>query len=148
MEKILEELIEFTKGCRNDMHEPDEQEVSALVVGDHLDNAMGNQIIYREDFTYQEYVVVLKRKGEGGTKEFKINLATLIALARLSDLKTDRSGSRQVLEERNECLEALVELSDSVFQSYKSLNNHKESCKPENLEVLKKPLEVIKKLKG
>lgn len=77
----LAELLEFTKNCRPDMHEPDEQGISALIVGDHLDNAMWEEIKYHDTFTYQEYVVVLKK--EWGW-QLKINLATLIALARLA----------------------------------------------------------------
>lgn len=75
----LKRLINFTKGCRDDMHEPDEQGLKARVVGDHLDNAFGDQV--RADAIvqgFQEYVVILERNGE--TEPF--NLATLIALAR------------------------------------------------------------------
>jgi hypothetical protein len=82
MNEELDLLKEFTKECRVDMHEPDEQGISALVVGDHLDNAHGNSIHYHDDFSYQEYVVVLKKEGKG---EIRINLATLIAFARLAN---------------------------------------------------------------
>ena len=77
--EILKELKEFTKECRPSMHEPDEQDIEARVVGDHLDNAFGNNIRQKavED-GYQEYVIVLRK----GTEQFKINLADLIALAR------------------------------------------------------------------
>lgn len=85
MEKELKRLLEFTKACRDDMHEPDEQEISAMVVGDHLDNAHGHRIHYAEDFTYQEFVVVLNNDSTG--KEERFNLATLIALARKANLK-------------------------------------------------------------
>lgn len=90
MKQILDNLKEFTKDCREDMHEPDEQGLSARIVGDHLDNAMGTTIEY-QDFPFgdkssvqrQEYVVILDKVGEGS---FKINLADLIALARKSQL--------------------------------------------------------------
>lgn len=75
-----ERLLDITKGCRVDMHEPDEQDISALVVGDHLDNAFG-EIIAGDAIKqgYQEYVVVLKR----GIETEAFNLASLIALARI-----------------------------------------------------------------
>lgn len=83
MQEKLQELIEFTKECRDDMHEPDEQGIKARVVGDHLDNACGESVtadaVVRN---YQEYVVVLDKGGDS----FKINLATLIAIARKSIL--------------------------------------------------------------
>lgn len=67
-------LRDFTKECRVDMHEPDEQGVSARVTGRYFDNAYG-------DSGYgKEKIVILKK----GKKEFKINLATLIAVARLA----------------------------------------------------------------
>ena len=54
------DLLAFTEKCRINMHEPDEQGISALVIGTQLDNAMGVSIsenaILRE---YQEIVVVL-----------------------------------------------------------------------------------------
>lgn len=86
MKKDLKELLEFTEGCREDMHEPDEQDLSAMVIGDHLDNAFGNQLglMYKPecDLVSQEFVVVLKRNSK--VKVF--NLATLIALARKAKL--------------------------------------------------------------
>lgn len=81
LKKDRDALIEFTKGCDIEMHEPDNDDVSARVVGDHLDNAFGEAI--REEAMaegYQEFVVILKR----GVKTHRINLATLIAIARLS----------------------------------------------------------------
>ena len=75
-------LVEFTDGCREDMHEPDEQNIEARVVGDHLDNAMGTDIRSEAiEQGYQEFVVVLKRNN----KTLKINLANLIALARKAE---------------------------------------------------------------
>lgn len=80
-----QKLVAFTKPCRHDMHEPDEQGVKVAIVGDHLDNACGEHIdekAIREG--YQEYVVVLRRFDEETEKflECPINLASLIALAR------------------------------------------------------------------
>ncbi len=73
-------LLAITDGCRDDMHEPDEQGLSARVVGSHLDNAFGDHI--SGEFLekgYQELVVILNR--DDGRAE-KFNLASLIALAR------------------------------------------------------------------
>ena len=82
----LEKLIEFSKECRDDMHEPDEQGISAIVLGNHLDNAFGDypEIMKRtwaEDgpSPHMEYVICLQK--ENG-EQLWINLATLIALAR------------------------------------------------------------------
>lgn len=76
----LKQLRDFTKACRSDMHEPDEQGIKARIVGDHLDNACGNHIVTDAIINgYQEFVVILENdKGESHL----INLATLIALAR------------------------------------------------------------------
>jgi hypothetical protein len=74
-------LTKFTNACRDDMHEPDEQNVSAHVVGYSLDNAFGDGILPRAiEEGWQEFVVVLKKDGGLATERF--NLATLIALAR------------------------------------------------------------------
>jgi hypothetical protein len=90
MKEFYDRLTSITAGCRDDMHEPDEQSLKARVVGTHLDNAFGDSII--EDALvrgFQEYVVVLERyfveDGAGGEKIVveKFNLATLIALARM-----------------------------------------------------------------
>ena len=57
---------------RPDWHEPDEQGITAEVVGDHLDNAFGNS------GTSGELVVDLYVEGK---LKCSINLATLLALA-------------------------------------------------------------------
>lgn len=59
---------------RPDWHEPDEQEVSARVVGDHLDNAMGPTV----DHNCGELNVVLIKEGKDVAV---VNLATLLAWA-------------------------------------------------------------------
>lgn len=79
--KTLHRLKAITVSCRDDMHEPDEQNVSAKVVGDHLDNAFGDTILVNKIpnlGVHQEFVVVIDNDG---VKE-NFNLATLIALAR------------------------------------------------------------------
>ena len=72
LKALLKELKKFTKDCRHDMHEPDEQGITAKIVGNHLDNACG------EDVYSEEYVIILIKE----RAKFKINLATLIAFAR------------------------------------------------------------------
>lgn len=75
MEGFKRRLLEQTQGCRDDMHEPIEQDVSAIVTGYHLDNAMG------DDPTRNcgEFTVAIDRDGH---REW-FNLATLISLARI-----------------------------------------------------------------
>jgi hypothetical protein len=81
METLLKDLNNFTKDCRDDMHEPDEQEITAFIVGNRFDNAHGEDIeLWRIENELQELVVILRK--EGKDKCFKINLASLIALAR------------------------------------------------------------------
>jgi hypothetical protein len=74
-------LLAITEGCRDDMHEPDEQGISARVVGTRLDNAFGDSVTGEFlERGYQELVVILERESDGRTEKF--NLASLIALAR------------------------------------------------------------------
>lgn len=83
MENTLNRLLSITDGCRCDMHEPDEQNITARVVGDHLDNAFGEDVrVSAVVEGYQEFVVVLRR----GAAVECFNLATLIALARRANL--------------------------------------------------------------
>jgi hypothetical protein len=85
----LDNLRRITEGCRLDMHEPDEQDVEAEVVGTKLDNAFGEHIDERAlDGGFQELVVILRRRDmEGKMLVNRINLATLIALARQAQLE-------------------------------------------------------------
>lgn len=69
-----ERLQAILEGCRDDMHEPDEQGAVATISGDHLDNAFGDVV----DPVAKEFVVSITRDGK--TEHF--NLANLIALAR------------------------------------------------------------------
>ena len=99
MEVIAEELLAITDGCRDDMHEPDEQELAlAGITGTKLDNAFGSDVRERAVFEgYQEVVFSLRRTryDESGSydseKLTKFNLASVIALARI--------GAAKVLEE-------------------------------------------------
>ncbi len=76
LKDILVRLLKVTAGCRTDMHEPDEQDVSAIVTGYHLDNAMGDD----PHSNYGEFTVGISN--DGGESYEWFNLATLIALAR------------------------------------------------------------------
>lgn len=70
-------LYGITRGCRNDMHEPDEQDVTATIRGRVFDNAGSNN----------ELTVVITNYTTGMKDEF--NLATLIAMARAAALRLD-----------------------------------------------------------
>ncbi len=81
LKERLGRLKEFTEDCREDMHEPDEQGIEAIVLGNHLDNAFGEQIgVEGLERGYHEFVVILRNTKTD--KDMRINLATLIALAR------------------------------------------------------------------
>ena len=83
MQNTLDKLNAITTGCRDDMHEPDEQGITAKVIGTCLDNACGEDISDEANFRgYQEMIVIIER-GEDSTP---FNLATLIALARKAKL--------------------------------------------------------------
>ena len=83
MKKMLERLRKITKDCRDDMHEPDEQGISVIVSGYHLDNAMGdNPCDNCGEFT----IAVIKNRGMSNEEWEWFNLATLIALARKARL--------------------------------------------------------------
>ena len=81
--EIKRELNWATKGCREDMHEPDEQDVFATIINPkgNMDNAFGN------DITGGEIIVQISRyevTGEDAVRSIQknFNLADLIALAR------------------------------------------------------------------
>jgi hypothetical protein len=83
----LATLGDITQGCRVDMHEPDEQDLKARVVGFELDNATGSHVSEEAMLGgYQEFVVVLERHRDGRIDREQFNLATLIALARMADV--------------------------------------------------------------
>lgn len=80
-------LLNATKGCRPDMHEPDEQDVRAYVenTDGHFDNAgVGGELT----------LVLTANEGESDYKERRINMANLVALARI--------GARVILEKAGE----------------------------------------------
>ena len=84
MDKMLERLKKVTKDCRDNMHEPDEQDLDAVVSGYLFDNAMGDDPMNN----YGEMTVGIRNNngdGLGATIEW-FNLASLIALARKAQL--------------------------------------------------------------
>ncbi len=88
--RTLTELQAATTGCRPDMHEPDETGLKVDVVGNHLDNAFGDHIsIEAVTGGFQEYTVVFHTP-DG--KHVPVNLANIIALARLADLQEFYDG--------------------------------------------------------
>lgn len=70
---------------RPDWHEPDEQNVSAVVTGCHLDNAMGEDQGSLPPY-WQEFVVHLFVDER---PELSINLATLLAIAAANDTRQE-----------------------------------------------------------
>lgn len=85
LEKILEELKDITSNCRIDMHEPDEQEITAHILGNKLDNAMGATIIPSLIENNNHEIVVIIRDNKYNEHSI-FSLADLIALARLAKL--------------------------------------------------------------
>ena len=86
LEETLRGLQNITDGCRPDMHEPDEQDLTAQVVGTKLDNATGTYISERAIASgYQEFVVILTREAEDGKRQtFRAYQPDLIAPARIA----------------------------------------------------------------
>lgn len=70
--KTKKELLELKKifQVRDDWHEPDEQDLTAKCVGNKFDNA---------GFDDEKHIVL--SWGQGTKIEYRINLATLLALA-------------------------------------------------------------------
>lgn len=64
---------------RADWHEPDEQGVSARIIGDHLDNAMGSRTVDNVG----EFNVIITREDDDEQPQdvAVVNLATLLAFA-------------------------------------------------------------------
>ena len=79
MTEMRDRLCDITGKCRNDMHEPDEQGISAIMTGHLFDNACGDQPMDN----CSEMTIGLRNR-EGRTEWF--NLASLIALARKAQI--------------------------------------------------------------
>lgn len=80
MKETLERLQQITEGCREDMHEPDEQGLSARVLGIKLDNAFPPS-----DPSHELRVMLTRGEANQFVTEY-FSLATLIALARKADI--------------------------------------------------------------
>ncbi len=74
MRTAAEQLLHATRGCRPDMHEPDEQGLRAQVRGRHFDNA-GTDGELVVEFVGEEAAAC--------HRVTRVNLATLTALARV-----------------------------------------------------------------
>jgi hypothetical protein len=100
----LKRLLEITRGCQPDMHEPDEQGVRARVIGTILDNAMGDRIDSRLlERGAHEIVVVLERFDESlGFMTERFSLANLVALARLANPGSGRFTMEETIITRPE----------------------------------------------
>jgi len=82
MQETRDRLRIITRRCRDDMHEPDEQGVTAHVIGEKFDNAMGTAIDEQAICERWQEIVVIIRRDEAGSLPERFNLADLIALAR------------------------------------------------------------------
>lgn len=87
MQDELNALNQFTVECREDMHEPDEQGLSASVVGTDFNNADGDVLDSNLLLEGRQEIVVILRsdereEGTGFRITHKINLASLVALAK------------------------------------------------------------------
>ena len=69
-------LLQATNGCNLEMHEPDEQGISVIFMGNHLDNACGDD----PNTNCNEFTVAIVKDGKPLDW---FNLATLIAYARM-----------------------------------------------------------------
>ena len=103
MQETLNRLLEITDGCREDMHEPDEQGLSADVHGHHLDNAFPPAAP-----THEIRVKLTRGHANQFVTEY-FNLATLIALARKAQI-TDMNEYELALGKIRELEQTIVEL--------------------------------------
>lgn len=83
---LLARLNRVLDGCRDDMHEPDEQGVSCRIVGDHLDNAMPASLTHH----CGEFLVCISSQSTHLGEDY-FNLAGLIALARMAGRSRTRA---------------------------------------------------------
>jgi hypothetical protein len=82
MKEDHERLVKCTKNCRNDMHFPYNQGISAVVTGINLDNSFGGSDPAKAQL---EMMIGLRHEDNGHIEWF--NLANLIAIARMADLE-------------------------------------------------------------
>lgn len=90
------EAFRVAYGLRTDWHEPDNSGVTAYVIGDHLDNAMGSGV----DHTFGELNVVLTHTQAYDDKLGAIHLPiAVVNLATLLSWATDGHRSAKALTE-------------------------------------------------
>lgn len=96
LEELITEIVEVTDDCRFNMHEPDEQDLYADVIGGGLDNAcvaplheenLSKTLSSRPGLDYIDMTIALFRVGDAGNREhlLNINVADLIAAVRYLD---------------------------------------------------------------
>lgn len=86
LESVQIRLLSITRGCRYDMHEPDEQGVAGRVIGNGLDNAFGEHI--EPDLLIRgahELLLIIEREDRNPHIEV-FSLADIVALARQAKL--------------------------------------------------------------
>lgn len=110
MKETLEKLLQITEGCRENMHEPDEQGLSAVVFGSRFDNAFPTEGEIAGEFVNvhpdsELKVKLIRERGDEVESSF-FNLADLIALARKAQLDT--------AEKNRDLLEALEQIVDNL----------------------------------
>jgi len=97
MRETLEKLLQITEGCREDMHEPDEQGLSAVVFGSRFDNAFPPEGEIAGEFVNvhpdSELKVKLIRESDDEVESSFFNLADLIALARKAQITDENCKS-------------------------------------------------------
>ena len=79
--QFAERLLKITDGCRPDMHEPDEQGITAIATGWQLDNAFSSS--NPRNNCGEMAVGIAKNTNLFENDPEWFNLATLIALARI-----------------------------------------------------------------
>ena len=86
----IQRMCAITQGCRDDMHEPDEQDLSMeFVEGFGLDNAFMNPPVVNETMMMSDAGFWLIRdRGEPYERREWFNLACLIAIVRTGPWRT------------------------------------------------------------
>ena len=88
MKETLKRLKEITKNCNVDMHEPDNQNVTAVTTGHIFDNAMGDIPYHNSSEMTVGITVTHDFEGGGHSTDIEwFNLATLVALARMAKIE-------------------------------------------------------------
>ena len=89
LQDVLDRLLHITRGCRYNMHEPDEQGIAGRVIGTGLDNAFGEHI--EPELLIRgahELLLIIEREDRNPHIEV-FSLADIVALARQANLSDD-----------------------------------------------------------